>query len=99
MEQQIRANIAGLMSAVNARDWVGLVEWIDPEVVYMPVEESVCHRGADAFVEYFKHWYEVWEDATAESEEVQITSGGERAFVAIRFAARGRGSSVPAAFR
>jgi ketosteroid isomerase-like protein len=95
MEQQIRANIAGLMSAVNARDWVGLVEWIDPEVVYMPVEESVCHRGADAFVEYFKHWYEVWEDATAESEEVQITSGGERAFVAIRFAARGRGSSVP----
>jgi ketosteroid isomerase-like protein len=94
-DPQIRANIDGLMSAVNANDWAGLADWVDPEVEYTPVEENRCHRGADAFVEYFKQWYEVWEGAVAEAEEVRISPRGERAFVAIRFAARGRGSSVP----
>jgi ketosteroid isomerase-like protein len=64
-------------------------------VAYTLVEENLRHRGADAFVEYFKHWYEVWEGARAEAEEVQISPGDERAFAAIRFAAGGKGSSVP----
>jgi ketosteroid isomerase-like protein len=94
-DEEIRANIDGLMGAVNTQDWGGLVEWVDPEVEYTPVEESVCHRGADAFVEYFRHWYEAWEDAVAEADEVRVSPGGNRAFVAIRFAARGKASSVP----
>jgi ketosteroid isomerase-like protein len=93
--EDIRANIDGLMAAVNTHDWGGLVEWVDPEVEYSPVEESICHRGADAFVQYFRRWYDVWDAAVAEAEEVRISSGGNRAFVVIRFAARGKGSSVP----
>jgi ketosteroid isomerase-like protein len=93
--QQIRANIDGLMDAVNANDWAALAEWIDPEVEYTPVEEGVCHRGAEAFVEYFKHWYAVWENPFAEAEEVQVAADGDRAFVVVRFIGRGKGSSVP----
>jgi hypothetical protein len=45
-DERIRANIDGLMAAVNAKDWAALAEWIDPEVEYTPVEEGVCHRGS-----------------------------------------------------
>ena len=83
-----------LWAALSKRDWDAFSAELDPELEYAPREEQVVYRGPEAVMEYVERWLEAWETFSAEVEEVERAPAADRAFVALRFRGRGKGSSV-----
>jgi ketosteroid isomerase-like protein len=84
-----------LWAALNKRDWDAFSAELDPEVEYTPVEEQVVHRGPGAVIQYAERWLEAWETWLGEVEEVESApEAADRAFIALRFRGRGKGSGV-----
>jgi ketosteroid isomerase-like protein len=95
-EENVEAveRVRRLAAAYNKRDWGAFSAELDPEVEYTPVEEHTTYHGREAFTEYAKRWLEVWETFSGEPEEIEIAPAGDRAFLALRFRGRGKGSGV-----
>jgi ketosteroid isomerase-like protein len=83
-----------LWAALNRRNWDAFSAELDPEIEYTPVEEQVVHRGPEAVIQYAERWLEAWETFSGEVEEVVSAPEEDRAFVALRFRGRGKGSGV-----
>jgi ketosteroid isomerase-like protein len=91
---EVADSVRRLFAAFNERDWGAFPPELDPEVEYTPVEEHAAVHGPEEFVEYAKRWLDAWETFLGEAEEIEITPAEDRAFVAIRFRGRGKGSGV-----
>ena len=83
-----------LWAALSKRDWAAFSAELDPEMEYTPVEEQVVYRGPEAVTQYAEGWLEAWETFSGEVEEVVSAPEEDRAFVALRFRGRGKGSGV-----
>src|SRR3954452_15707248 len=91
---EIIDRVRRLFAAFNKRDWRAFPAELDPEVEYMPLEEDADYHGPEAFAEYLRRWLDAWETFLVEAEEIEITPAEDRAFVAMRFRGRGKGSGV-----
>jgi ketosteroid isomerase-like protein len=78
-----------------AGDESGLIELMDPEIVYINPAGAVepgIRQGRDAFMRAVEKVFEGWE--TWEMEPEQFTPVGDQVAVVVRYRARGRGSGV-----
>ena len=83
-----------LWAAISKPDWDAFSAELDPEMQYTPVEENVVYRGSEAVTRYVERWLDAWETFVGEVEEVVSAPVGGRAFSALHFRGRGRGSGV-----
>jgi ketosteroid isomerase-like protein len=83
-----------LFAALNKRDWGAFSAELDPEVEYAPVEEHAVYRGPEACIQYVERWLEAWDTFLVEAEEIESTPAEDRAFIAMRFRGRGKGSGA-----
>jgi ketosteroid isomerase-like protein len=91
---EIGEPVRRLLAAFNKRDWGTFSVELDPEVEYAPVEEHAVYRGPEAVSQYTQRWLEAWDTFSLETEEVESTPVGNRAFSAIRLRGTGKGSGV-----
>jgi ketosteroid isomerase-like protein len=91
---KIKARVEAFVVAVNRRDWGAFLAEIDPEPEYTPIEENVTYRGREALTGYLERWFEVWDDAHLDLDEIQVAPTEDRLFAAFRFSGRGKGSEV-----
>ena len=81
-------------AALSKPDWDAFSAELDPEIEYTPVEENVVYRGSEAVARYAEQWLDAWETFTGEVEEVIGAPIENRAFSALHFRGRGKGSGV-----
>lgn len=91
---EIAGRVRRLFAAFNTHDWDAFPAELDPELEYTPTEEHAAYHGPEAFAEYLKGFLEFWEPFSGEVEEIEITPAEDRAFVAMRFRGRSKGSGV-----
>ena len=91
---EIGEPVRRLFAAFNKRDWGAFSAELDPEVEYAPVEEDAVYRGPEAFLQYVERWLEAWDTFLGEAEEIESTPAEDRAFIALRFRGRGKGSGA-----
>jgi ketosteroid isomerase-like protein len=83
-----------LWAALSKRDWDAFSAELDPEMEYTPREEHAVYRGPEAVIQYAERWLEAWETFLGEVEEAESAAAEDRAFIALRFRGRGKGSAV-----
>jgi ketosteroid isomerase-like protein len=83
-----------LWAALSKRDWDAFSAELDPEMEYTPREEHAVYRGPEAVIQYAERWLEAWETFLGEVEEAESAAAEDRAFIALRFRGRGKGSGV-----
>jgi ketosteroid isomerase-like protein len=91
---EISEPVRRLFAALNKRDWGAFSAELDPEVEYAPVEEHAVYRGKEACIQYVERWLEAWDTFLVEAEEIESTPAEDRAFIAMRFRGRGKGSGA-----
>ena len=83
-----------LWAALSKRDWDAVSAELDPEIEYTPREEHAVYRGPEAVIEYVERWLGAWETFLGEVEEAGSATAEDRAFIALRFRGKGKGSGV-----
>ena len=83
-----------LYVALHKRDWDAFSAELDPEIEYTPREEQAVYRGPEAVIQYVERWLEAWDSWLGEVEEAKSASAADRAFIALRFRGKGKGSGV-----
>jgi ketosteroid isomerase-like protein len=78
-------------------DLTSLAELLHPEVDWKAVEDPVPRRGFDGVLESLAGWFEVWEEAHVDLEE--LVDGGTSIVAVVNMRGRHAGSTVEVAER
>jgi ketosteroid isomerase-like protein len=92
---EFRARAEAVSAAVNRRDWDAVFAELDPEVEWTPVEEGVCYRGREAFLEYTLRFLEAWEEFRMELEHIEVAPTGDRTLASLRYRGRIVATEMP----
>ena len=82
--------------AVNRRDFAGMVESFDPDIVWHDAPEipgASVYRGPSRIASAIEGFLDVWEEVRLEIEE--LIPIDDRVVAVVGFHVRGRGSKVP----
>ncbi len=67
-------------------------EFFDPAIEYTPVVEGMRICGHEDLLDYWRRWFEPWNEIRWDVEEV--TDAGEQVLAAFTIVARGKGSGI-----
>ena len=91
--ENVRRSYAALNLAIVSGDIAPfLLEFCDPGIEYEPVEESLVVQGHEQLGEYFRRFYDVWEEFRWELEEV--IDAGDSIVSAALLKGRARASGI-----
>jgi ketosteroid isomerase-like protein len=84
--------------AFNRRDFDGLADLLDPEVVFEEAEtrgdRGRTRRGRDRLLEYLSSWWDAWESVHWEVYEAREQGGQVLTLCNVRGRPRGTGSDI-----